>query len=109
MNAAQTFLLEDLGIILFSATAVVLIGRVVRLPSIVSYLLAGLVLGPGLGVIPESEAIDVIAEAGIVLLLFLVGLELSVEKIAKVGRVAVGAGLARMAVTGLVIAGIAWL
>jgi len=75
----------------------------------VAYLLAGLVLGPGLGIIPENEAIDVIAEAGIVLLLFLVGLELSVEKITKVGRVAVGAGLARMTLTGLVIAGISWL
>jgi Kef-type K+ transport system membrane component KefB len=108
MTSAELLLLGDLGVILFSATAVVLFGRMVRLPSIVSYLLAGLVLGPGLGVIPESEAIDVIAEAGIVLLLFLVGLELSVEKITKVGRVAVGAGLARMALTGLVIAGISW-
>ncbi len=105
MNEA---ILQDLGLILLSATLVVLLARHAHVPSIVAYLLAGLVLGPGLGVIPVSESVDLISEAGIILLLFVVGLELSIEKIREVGRVALTVGGLQIAVTGLMLALILW-
>lgn len=84
--------LHTLGIIVIAAAAFASLLSATRLPSIVAYLAAGLVLGPLTGMIEISHAIDLIAEAGIVLLLFLVGLELTLEKIGKVGKVALVAG-----------------
>lgn len=77
------------------------LARMIRLPSIVACLVAGLFLGPVFGLIESSETIDLIAETGIVLLLFLVGLELSFDKIRDVGPVAVAAGLGQVVFTAL--------
>lgn len=91
--------LRDLGIIAVAGMVFVLLGRRLRIPTIISYSLAGLVLGPVIGVLAPTESIDLIAETGIVLLLFLVGLELSLEKIRNVGRVAIVAGLGQVLFT----------
>ncbi len=104
----ESLLLRDLGAILLAATAVALLARTAGVPSIVAYILAGLVLGPVAGVVEVGPTMELIAEVGIILLLFLVGLELSLEKIREVGGLAVGAGLAQVAITGGSVAAIAW-
>ena len=91
--------LRDLGIIAVAGMVFVLIGRRFRAPTIIAFILSGLVLGPIVGLLAPSESIDLIAETGIVLLLFLVGLELSLEKIRDVGRVAVIAGIGQVVFT----------
>lgn len=92
-------ILQNLGYILFTAAVAVLLLRLIRVPTIVAYMAVGLVLGPIGGVLTENETIDLIAEAGIALLLFLVGLELSLEKIRGVGRYAVLGGLVQITLT----------
>jgi Kef-type K+ transport system membrane component KefB len=92
-------LIRGLGIMVVAAAAFVLVARVARVPSIVAFILAGLVLGPVTGILELTGAIEIISEVGIVLLLFLVGLELSLDKIRDVGRVAVIAGLGQVAFT----------
>lgn len=82
-----------------AAAVFVMVARLARIPSIVAYILAGVILGPATGALQSSEGIDIIAEAGIVLLLFLVGMELSLDKIRGVGRVAVFAGLGQVLFT----------
>ena len=104
-------LIQTLGVIVVTATAAVLIARPLRVPAIVAYLFAGLLLGPALGVIPVAHdahagghaggAVAAIAEIGIVLLLFLVGLELSFDKIRDVGAVALAAGLGQVVFTAI--------
>jgi Kef-type K+ transport system membrane component KefB len=94
--------LREIGIFLVAAAAFVLLARSVRMPAIVAYLLAGLALGPGLGLVGVSETVNFIAHVGIALLLFLVGLELSLERIRDVGRVAMLAGIGQVIVTTLV-------
>lgn len=94
-------ILLDLGLIVITAALLVLAARLVRAPSIVAYIVAGLLLGPLTGLLHETETVHLIAELGIVLLLFLVGLELSIGKIRDVGRVALLAGLAQVALSGL--------
>ncbi|HUG43100.1 MAG TPA: cation:proton antiporter, partial [Acidobacteriota bacterium] len=102
----------SLGTMIVAATVLVLILRQIYVPAIVSYIIAGLAIGPALvwlaaafpGSLPTPEpvaaqAVDVISEVGIALLLFIVGLELSLEKIRDVGRVAVLAGLGQVAFT----------
>jgi len=73
----------------------------------VAYLFAGLLLGPVLRILEQTAdhgghgegALEVIAEVGIVLLLFLVGLELSLDKIRDVGKVALAAGIGQVVFT----------
>ena len=96
---SDLLVLRDLGLILLAGAIVVLIARQLKTPSIVAYIIAGLLLGPALGLIGHSDSIDLIAEVGIALLLFLVGLELSFDKFRNVGRVAIVAGLGQVVVT----------
>jgi Kef-type K+ transport system membrane component KefB len=91
--------IRSIGIVVIAATVFALGARMVSLPSIVAFIAAGLLLGPLTGIIEVSEAIHLIAETGIVLLLFLVGLELSFEKIRGVGFAAIVAGSLQIILT----------
>lgn len=82
-----------------AAGAAAFIGRLARVPGIVAYIVAGLLLGPAFGIVEVDNAMETIAEFGIALLLFLVGLELSFEKIKDVGKVALAAGLGQVVFT----------
>ncbi|MCS3649286.1 Kef-type K+ transport system membrane component KefB [Salinibacter ruber] len=94
-------LLRSLGVMLLAALGVVLVARTVRVPNIVAYIGAGLLLGPALGVLTVTHTIELIAEFGIILLLFLVGLELSLDKIKAVGATAFVTGGVQMGGTAL--------
>ncbi len=94
----QSFI-ESLGTMTVAATVFALAARRVKLPAIVAYLLAGLFLGPITGVVELSESLRTISDAGIVLLLFLVGLELSFDKIRDLGKVALLAGTGQIVLT----------
>jgi Kef-type K+ transport system membrane component KefB len=92
-------ILRDLGLILVTAALVLLVARRLRVPPILAYMIAGLLLGPATGLLHATEGVDLISEVGIALLLFLVGLELSLEKIRDVGRAAVLAGVGQILLT----------
>jgi Kef-type K+ transport system membrane component KefB len=105
---ADMMFMRSLGIVVIAAAVVSLLGRKLNAPSIVSYIVAGLVLGPMLGVLTPGDGgggvsgvgdLELISEIGIVLLLFLVGLELSLKEIRGVGMVAVAAGLGQVVFT----------
>ncbi|CAN5859916.1 cation:proton antiporter [soil metagenome] len=95
----DTLLIRDLGVMMLASAGALLLARRARVPSIIVYLLTGLLLGPVTGLLDVTDAVHLIAEFGIVLLLFLVGLELSLDKIRDVGRVAVLAGLGQVVFT----------
>lgn len=95
-------LLIPLGWIVCGAAVCIVLARFIRLPSIVACLIAGILLGPVFGLVEDSPALKVISEMGIVLLLFLVGMELSFDKIREVGPVAVAAGLGQVVFTAVV-------
>jgi Kef-type K+ transport system membrane component KefB len=97
----QIGLLNELGVLVVGATIISLIVRFFRGPSIIAFVLTGLVVGPATGLLKTGESIHLIAEFGIVLLLFIVGLELSLEKIKKVGKVALIAGAIQIVATAL--------
>jgi Kef-type K+ transport system membrane component KefB len=92
-------IVRDLGLIVVAGAFCLIVGQRLRTPSIVAYIVAGLLLGPVTGLIAASEAVDLIAEVGIALLLFLVGLELSLARIRDVGKVAVVAGIGQVIFT----------
>ena len=91
--------LSHLGICVVTGAVFALLGRQLRMPSIVAYLLAGVVLGPVTGLVHFSPEDQLISKVGIVLLLFIVGLELSFDNIRGIGRVAVIAGLGQVVFT----------
>ena len=91
--------LQSLGIIAVSAAVMVALGRAVRMPAIVVYLLCGILVGPMLGLVKITESLELISETGIALLLFLVGLELSISKVKDVGKVALVAGFSQVLLT----------
>ena len=81
-----------------------------RQPAVVGYILAGVVLGPsGLGLVSDSGGIELFAELGVLLLLFLIGMELNLRAFKSVYRVALlCAGLQSAVAIGLTFA-TAWL
>ncbi|CAN5769318.1 cation:proton antiporter [soil metagenome] len=95
----EVSLIRSLGMMIVAAVLLLWAARSLRIPSIVTYILAGLLLGPVAGLLAITHVVEVIAEVGIALLLFLVGLELSIEKVRDVGRVAVLAGLGQVVFT----------
>ncbi len=88
MPTPDLHLLLNLGFIVITAAGFAFLGKLVKMPSIVSYILAGMVLGPGVGLVELDHSLEVISELGIALLLFLVGIELSLQKIKDLGKVA---------------------
>ncbi|MGB0408471.1 MAG: cation:proton antiporter [Opitutales bacterium] len=92
MHGHDLTLLFDLGLIVTTAAVFAFLGKLVKMPSIVAYILAGMVLGPIIGWVNLDHSLELISELGIALLLFLVGLELSLEKIKDLGRVALTLG-----------------
>ena len=82
----QTSFLLDVGIAVAAALVVSLLFYRLGLPMIVGQLVAGILVGPfGFGLIRDTTAIDFLATLGIILLLFVVGLELDPRKFGKVG------------------------
>lgn len=98
-------LLGSLGVYTVAAAVMVALARFVRMPSIVAYLLAGLLVGPVTGwlgrPLATHEGAETIGELGIVLLMFLVGAELSFARIRQVGGVALAAGLGQVVFTAI--------
>jgi Kef-type K+ transport system membrane component KefB len=87
-------ILTDIGIAIVAATAAALLARALRQPLILGYLVAGVVVGPamGYGLVKDRESIEIIAEIGLILLLFIIGLEMDVQKLMSAGRSLVLAG-----------------
>lgn len=81
-------LIEDLALILAAAGVVTLLFRKFRQPSVLGYIIAGLLVGPHFPLFPtigDPENIRVWAEIGVIFLLFSLGLEFSFKKLARVG------------------------
>jgi len=99
----------DLLIVLVTAIAGGMLARWLRLPVILGYLVGGIIIGPygignlsffgGTGFVSESETIRTLAELGVVLLLFTIGLEFSLKEIMRMGRVALFGGVAQILLT----------
>ncbi len=71
-----------------------------RQSAILGYLLAGLLLGPGtFGVVKGDEFVSAIAELGVSLLLFVIGLEFSLRRLLRVGAVGLGGGTLQVVLT----------
>jgi monovalent cation:H+ antiporter-2, CPA2 family len=97
-------------VVLGAAVLVVFVFGKLRLPAVVGLILTGMLIGPsGLQLIGDVEQVEVFAEIGVVLLLFIIGLELSFREIKGLGRVFAVGGPAQIALTASVVFGLALL
>jgi Kef-type K+ transport system membrane component KefB len=81
-------ILGEIGISILAATALGFVFQLFRQPVILGYLVAGALIGPGIGfkLVSAPANIAVISEIGLILLLFIIGLELNPQKLLSSGR-----------------------
>lgn len=93
-TGAPSMLPELAALLIASAVIAYICSRLGILP-LVGFLVAGVVIGPkGLGLVRDSDLIDTAAEIGVMLLLFTVGIEFSLERLARIKRaIFLGGGL----------------
>ena len=87
--------LNEMVMLFIVSVVIAYIGYRLRLVPIAGFLLAGVLIGPNsLGLIYEQELVDMLAEIGVILLLFTIGVEFSLGKLARIGRaIFIGGGL----------------
>jgi monovalent cation:proton antiporter-2 (CPA2) family protein len=101
MNLAY---LTDIIILLAAAVITVPLARVIGLGTVPGFLLAGIVVGPSaLSLIDNAEEIRHLAELGVVLLLFIIGIELKPSRLWVMRRLVFGLGTLQVVVTGALI------
>lgn len=108
----HTSFVTDLAIIMIIGAVVTLAFFKIKQPLIIGYLFAGMLIGPlspfwswvlpeggppteiieGVGILSDISALNLFAEIGVILLLFVIGIEFPYSKIRSIGRVAVGVG-----------------
>lgn len=92
--------LTDFLIVLAAAVVIIFISRPLRIPSVVGFLLTGLLIGPsGLHFLPDRQQIEVFAELGVVMLLFFVGIEFSLSHLRTISRQFLGGGSLQLTLT----------
>lgn len=113
-GAAPLFFREAAALIVAGALVAFVCQRL-RLVPIVGFLLAGVLIGPNaLGLVRNRELVDAAAEVGVILLLFSIGIEFSLERLARIKRLIFGGGglqvgLAVLVTTALLAAlGVGW-
>ncbi|KAF5091863.1 cation:proton antiporter domain-containing protein [Methanospirillum sp.] len=100
MEGQLASLFTGIVVVFLIAVLLLIILYRVKIPSVVAFLIAGLIAGPaGLGLITNEESISFFAELGVIFLLFTIGLEFSVSRILKSRRYVLIGGLTQVITT----------
>ena len=93
-------LLQDIVILLGFSVIVVFALQRLRLPSILGFLLTGIIIGPfGFSLIENHEQVEILSEIGVILLLFVIGMELSMSQLASMKKTVFFGGLLQVGLT----------
>lgn len=100
-------ILQDIVIIIGLAILVSFVFKLLRIPPIVGFLLTGILAGPyGLGLVKAVKEVEVMAEIGVILLLFTIGLEFSLQKLIRIKKVVLIGGTIQVLLTIVIVAAI---
>jgi glutathione-regulated potassium-efflux system protein KefB len=106
--ADEGSLLQAAVVFLCAAVVAVPLAKRLQLGAVIGYLIAGVIIGPSvLGLIGNPQSVAHISELGVVLLLFIIGLELSPKRLWVMRKSVFGVGLAQVMLTGVVIGSVA--
>lgn len=101
--------LQPVLILLATAVLAVVVFRLLRLPPMLGYLLAGVIIGPhALGWIAENDETRHLAEFGVVFLMFSIGLEFSLPKLIAMRHIVFGFGTAQVVISILLVMAVVW-
>ncbi len=101
---SQLSILTELLLVLAATLGIVFLFHKLRLPTIVGFLIAGVIMGPdGLGLIRNVSQVETLAEIGVVFLLFTIGLEFSLGQFIQTGRTVFWAGILQILLTTFVV------
>jgi CPA2 family monovalent cation:H+ antiporter-2 len=96
-------LLQDILILLGFSVIIVFILQRLKLSSIIGFLFTGIIIGPfGLSLIESIEEVEVLSEIGVILLLFVIGMELSLKQLASIRKTVFIGGTLQVGLTVLV-------
>jgi CPA2 family monovalent cation:H+ antiporter-2 len=96
-------LLQDILILLGFSVVIVFILQRLKLPSIIGFLITGAIIGPyGLSLVNAVEQVEILSEIGVILLLFVIGMELSISQLASIKKTVFIGGLLQVGLTILV-------
>ena len=96
----QLHILRDLAVIFAGSLLVILLFYRLKLPALPGFIVAGILLGPNaLGLVSDPHDVEGLAEVGVILLLFTIGIEFSLSRLREMGRQILAGGLAQMGFT----------
>lgn len=85
--------LKYLEVIFIASAAVILLLYKLKIPSLIGFIISGIIIGPnGVGLIKDIHFIQILAEIGVVLLLFTIGIEFSMTKLVRIRKAVLGGG-----------------
>lgn len=92
--------IADVVIAMVAAFVAALIAIRLKIPTVLGFLAAGVLIGPGVsGIVHHPQSVDLMAEIGIVFLLFTIGLKFSLKELVKLRRAVFGAGSLQVGLT----------
>jgi len=78
---------KEMVILLAASIVIISISHKIKIPSVVGFLLTGILIGPGgFSLVRDTETINVLAEVGVVMLLFMIGLEFTLDRLKRIQR-----------------------
>ena len=101
--SGDTNMIASVGIAILAATVIAFVSHLFKQPLLLAYIIAGVIIGPklGFGFIEKAEDIETISHFGLILLLFLIGLEIDIKKLKSSGKSLVAGGLTQFPVCAL--------
>ena len=101
--------LKSLEVIFIASAAVILLLYKLKMPSLIGFIVAGIIIGPhGVGLIEDIHFIQILAEIGVILLLFTIGIEFSMAKLVRIRKAVLGGGGAQVIFTIIISAAITY-
>jgi len=105
----ELIILKDVVIIFALSVLVLLLFHKIKIPAVLGFFLTGIVAGPqGLSLISEVQQVEILAEIGIIFLLFTIALEFSLEKFSQIKRQALIGGSLQLIFTFIIVFLISW-
>src|SRR5213592_2091168 len=96
----QYVILQDLAVIFAVSLLVILLFHRLKLPALPGFIVAGVLVGPdALGLVSDVHQVESLAEVGVILLLFTIGIEFSLGRLREMGRQVVVGGLSQVGLT----------
>ncbi len=96
-------LLSEFGIVIVAAAVIGVVGFYLKQPLVLAYILAGILIGPYVfGLVKDIDFLNVVSEIGVMLMLFLIGLEMNVARVKHLGFTPIIIGLGQIVITSVI-------